>query len=288
MLKNNKQKLVQVAIVLVLVLFSFYYTNKTIDIIRSTDPLMKQIKEQSKKYQIPAENAKMEGNKITPGKNGKEVDYEQSYEKMKRYGTYNESLTVFKETTPAISIEDTYDKYVIGGNDSKKEVALVFPIDNTKDPTEIIKIINENGVVATFFIDGLWLENNLPQLKNMTNHEIEILSYNNRYEEIYFQSAIQYLKNVTGKVANYCYADYDNKEVIELCSKLQLHTITPTIKITNTPFQDIKQKLQNGAIISFPINTTTQIELKTVIDYIKSKGYTLTTLENLLSETLEK
>ena len=140
MLKNNKQKLVQVAIVLVLVLFSFYYTNKTIDIIRSTDPLMKQIKEQSKKYQIPAENAKMEGNKITPGKNGKEVDYEQSYEKMKRYGTYNESLTVFKETTPAISIEDTYDKYVIGGNDSKKEVALVFPIDNTKDPTEIIKI----------------------------------------------------------------------------------------------------------------------------------------------------
>ena len=265
MLKNNKQKLVQVAIVLVLVLFSFYYTNKTIDIIRSTDPLMKQIKEQSKKYQIPAENAKMEGNKITPGKNGKEVDYEQSYEKMKRYGTYNESLTVFKETTPAISIEDTYDKYVIGGNDSKKEVALVFPIDNTKDPTEIIKIINENGVVATFFIDGLWLENNLSQLKNMTNHEIEILSYNNRYEEIYFQSAIQYLKNVTGKVTNYCYADYDNKEVIELCSKLQLHTITPTIKITNTPFQDIKQKLQNGAIISFPINTTTQIELKTVI-----------------------
>ena len=52
MLKN---KLLQVTIVLVLVLFSFYYTNKTIDIIKQTDPLMKQIKEESKKYAEPAE-----------------------------------------------------------------------------------------------------------------------------------------------------------------------------------------------------------------------------------------
>ena len=92
MLKN---KLIQVAVVLILVVFSFYYTNKTIDIIKQTDPLMKKIKEESTKYQIPAENAKEEDNKIIPGKNGKEVDYEETYQKMKRYGTYNESLTVF-------------------------------------------------------------------------------------------------------------------------------------------------------------------------------------------------
>ena len=44
-----KRKLIQVAVVIVLVLFSFYYTNKTIDIIKETDPLMKQIKEERKK-----------------------------------------------------------------------------------------------------------------------------------------------------------------------------------------------------------------------------------------------
>lgn len=283
-----KKKLIQVTVVLLLVLFSFYYTNKTIDIIRETDPLMKQIKEESTKYEVPAEDAKIEDNKIIPGKNGQIVDYEETYQKMKRYGTYNESLTVFKETTPVISIEDTYDKFVISGNEEKRQVSLVFPIAKESDPRETIRIINQEGVVGTFFLDGLWLENNLSVVKDITNHELEILSYDNRYEEIYFSSAIQYLKNTTGQQSHYCYADYDNKEVIELCSKLELHTITPTIKITNTPFQDIKTKLQNGAIISFPINTTTELELKTVIDYIQSKGYDIVTLQTLLSETSEK
>ncbi len=283
-----KRKLIQATVVLLLVLFSFYYTNKTIDIIRETDPLMKQIKEESLKYEVPAENAKIDDNKITPGKNGQTVDYEKTYQKMKRYGTYNESLTVFKETTPAISIEGTYDKFVISGNEEKKQVSLIFPITKDSSPGEIIRILNQEGVVGTFFLDGLWLENNLSIVKDITNHELEILSYDNHYEEIYFSSAIQYLKNTTGQQSHYCYADYDNKTVIELCSKLKLHTITPTIKITNTPFQDIKTKLQNGAIISFPINTTIELELKTVVNYIQSKGYDIVTLQTLLSETQDK
>ncbi|HIR48604.1 MAG TPA: polysaccharide deacetylase family protein [Candidatus Faecimonas gallistercoris] len=283
-----KRKLIQVAVVIVLVLFSFYYTNKTIDIIKETDPLMKQIKEESKKYQIPAENAKIKENKITPGKNGKEVDYDETYQKMKRYGTYNESLTVFKETTPTVSLEDTYDKFISGGNEEKKAITLVFKITNESNPKEIIRILNQENIIATFFIDGLWLENNLSLVKQMLNYELEILSYNNRYEEIYFSSAIQYLKNVTGEEANYCYAEYDNKTVIDLCSKLKLHTIVPTIKIASSPFLEVKKQLQNAAIISLPINTTTEIELKTVIDYIKSRGYKIVTLKELLSESLEK
>ena len=117
--KMLKKKLIQVSIVLLLVLFSFYYTNKTIDIIRETDPLMKQIKEESKKYEIKPENAKIEENNITPGMNGTVVDYEETYKKMKQYGTYNESLTVFKEVTPTVSIEDTYDKFIESGNEEK-------------------------------------------------------------------------------------------------------------------------------------------------------------------------
>lgn len=283
-----KKKLIQVTIVIALVLFSFYYTNKTIDIIQETDPLMKQIKEESKKYEVPAEDAKIEEDKITPGKNGKEVDYDETYKKMKRYGTYNEVLTVFKETTPTISIEDTYDKFVTGGHKEKKAVTLVFKITSNSDPTEIIRILNQESTIGTFFMDGLWLENNLVVVKEMLNHELEILNYNDKYEEIYFSSALQYLKNVSATIPKYCYAEYDNKEVIELCSKLELHTIIPTIKVTSSPFQEVKEKLQNAAIISLPINQTTETELKTVIDYIKSKGYKIVKLDELLSEAVEK
>ena len=54
-----KKKLIQVTLVLLLVLFSFYYTNKTIDIIRETDPLMRQIKKEIKKFEINAYNSKI-------------------------------------------------------------------------------------------------------------------------------------------------------------------------------------------------------------------------------------
>lgn len=283
-----KKKLIQVTLVLLLVLFSFYYTNKTVDIIRQTDPLMKQIKQESKKYIKDAKNAKIDKNKIIPGQNGEEIDYEKTYQKMKQYGAYNESLTVFKETKPAISIENTYDKFITSGNSSKKEVALVFPVYNTTNPKKIIEILNQENTQATFFIDGLWLESNLALVKDMTKFELEILNYNNKYEEIYFSSSLQYLKNITKKENNYCYADYDNKEVIELCSKLKLHTITPTIKIANAPYQEIKEKLQNAAIISIPINQTTEIQLQTIITYISSKGYDIVELKSLLSESLEK
>lgn len=282
------KKLLQMISVIALVLFSFYYTDKTINLIRQTDPLMKQIKEESKEKEIEAIDAKTDGNKIKSGKNGQTVDIDKTYQKMKQYGAYNEMLTVFKETTPNISIEDTYDKFVIGGNEENREVALLFPIENQSNPEEIIRIINQENVPATFFLDGLWLENNLRTVKSIKNHELEILNYNHRYEEIYFQSAIQYLKNITGNDAQYCYADYDNKEVIELCSKLKLHTVIPTIKITNHPFQEIKDKLQNGAIISLPINNIVETELPTIINYIKSRGYQLVTLQTLLSEEYEK
>ena len=282
------KKLLQMISVIALVLFSFYYTDKTINLIRQTDPLMKQIKEESKEKEIEAMDAKTDGNKIKSGKNGQTVDIDKTYQKMKQYGAYNEMLTVFKETTPTVSIEDTYDKFVIGGNEENREVALLFSIENQSNPEEIIRIINQENVPATFFLDGLWLENNLATVKSIKNHELEILNYNHRYEEIYFQSAIQYLKNITGNDAQYCYADYDNKEVIELCGKLKLHTVTPTIKITNNPFQEIKDKLQNGAIISLPINSIVETELPTIINYIKSRGYQLVTLQTLLSEEYEK
>ena len=283
-----RKKIIQITIVLFLVLFSFYYTNKTIDIIKESDPLMKRIKEESGKYEITAEDAMINENKIIPGKKGKKVDYDETYTKMKRYGAYNESLTVFKETSPTVSIENNYDKFIISGNEEKKAVTLVFAVTQESNPNEIIRILYQENTLGTFFIDGLWLENNLSIVKQILNHELEILSYNNQYEDIYFSSALQYLKNVAGNTPKYCYAEYDNKEVIELCSKLKLHTIVPTIKISSSPFQEIKTKLQNASIISLPINKVTEAELKTVIKFIKSKGYKIVKLEELLSEEVEK
>lgn len=281
------KKLIRVTFILLLSVFSFYYTNKSIELVREKDPIMKTIKSTDEKYNIEAVNAEIKDNTIIPGLSGKEIDYEKTYTNMKQYGTYNEILTTLKDVEPTISVDDYYDKYIIGGNPIKRSISLVFKVEKNS-PKEIINILKNNNVSATFFIDGIYLENNTEEVVSMNNHELELLNYNGDYDEIFFSSSKDYLESLTNKKLKYCYGEYEKEEVITLCKKLKLHTIIPTININNSLFKEIKEKLTNSAIISIPISENTKKELDTTIKYIKSRGYSLKTLEDLLSENLEK
>lgn len=276
----------QVLLVILLTIGSFFYTKKVTDFIRNTDPIMKNIKKSDSKFRIKAINAKVSKKRIIPGVAGKEIDYDKSYVKMKKYGAYNESLTVFKEVEPTISIDDYYDRYIQEGSGINNDVSLVFNVRNNDNIESIVNTLNDKGVVATFFIDGLWLENNYDLASRMAEegHELEILSYNDKYSELYFSSSLKVLNEITNLKPKYCTSKYDNKEVLNLCSRLGLHTIIPTIITGNYPYNDIKSKLNSGSIIGFDIISSTKIELSTIIDYIRQKGYIINTLDNLLSE----
>lgn len=281
------KKLIKISSILMLTIFSFYYTNKSVELVRNQDPIMKEIKTTKTKYNVQAVNAEITNNTIIPGLSGKEIDYIESYTKMKQYGTYNEIMTTLKEVEPTISINDYYDKYIISGNKSKKSIALVFKVEE-KLPPEIINILDKTNTPATFFIDGKYLENNSKIIQKLSNHELELLSYNKKYDEIYFTSSKDYLESLTNRDLKYCYSDNENEEVLNLCKKLKLHTIIPTIKIEKSLLKEIKSNLKNASIISIQISENTTKELSTTIKYIKSRGYTLEKLEDLLSENLEK
>lgn len=250
---------------------------------------MKSIKEKSSHHEVSPINAKIEENKMVPGISGKKVNYNESYKKMKQYGKYNESLTVFESVEPTISVEDYYDKYIQEGSGINNDVSLVFIVKQGDDITNILNVLNENATLSTFFVDGLWLENNESIATTLAEegHELEILNYNNSYEELYFSSSLNLVNRITNLKPKYCYAEYDNKEVLELCTKLELHTIIPTIKTGNYPFSEIKKRLSKGAIASLPINASTEIELPTIINYIRQRGYIIHTLDNLLSEATD-
>ena len=109
---------------------------------------MKSIHKNASFYKVESENAEIIGNKIIPGKKGKEVDLEKSYTKMKKYGTYNESLTVLKEIEPVISLNDYYDKYVIRGNTTDKTLALVFPVSEAKNLDKLVQILKASSSSA--------------------------------------------------------------------------------------------------------------------------------------------
>ena len=103
------KKVFQVTGLLVLTCISFMYTEKAMIVVREQDPLMIELMEKKESHSIPAINAYIDGNDIIPGYEGIEVDIELSYEKMKKYGLYNENMLIFKNVSPEQSINKIYN-----------------------------------------------------------------------------------------------------------------------------------------------------------------------------------
>ena len=270
-----------------LIAFSFYYTNKIAGIVRGKDPIMQSIKEEKANYEKKAINANVSGDNIIPGKNGKKVNIEASFQKMSQYGKYNDSLYVFDEVEPEVSINTYFDKYVESGREDSKDVALVFDILRFDNMDDVLSLLESNNVTATFFVDGLFMENNRSLLEDVSKkgYEIELLSYNGGYDKIYFESSLHVLNDITKDRPKYCVAHYDKKEVLDICNSLSLHTVIPSIDTSNNSFSVVKNKLRGGSIIGL---SNSRVNLNTIINYIKQKGYNLVRLDTLLQEQLEK
>ena len=282
---EKMKKIKKYTITILLTIFSFYYINHRMITIRNNDPIMKKIK-LNKSYEKKSINATIIGKNIITGENGRVIDYNKSYNNMKKYGTYNETLIETKEISPTISITNNYNKYIIKGNPNKRKISLVLTIRD-KNPN-ILKIINSKNISVNIFIDGTFLENNISFIKKeKTHHEFELLSYNKEYNEKYFKTSLYYLETITNKQSKYCYSEIDNEEILSLCNKLKLHTIKPSLVIKNNLYKNIKQNLSNGEIFTIEDNSYNEKELTTTLDYIIEKGYKIVTLENLLKESLE-
>ena len=272
--------------IFILTLFSFYYTDRAVDIVRRNDPIMKNIMLNKDNYTIEAVNAVINDDELVTGLNGKEVNVSSSYKKMKQYNTYNENMYVFKEINPLLTFTNSYDKYIVGGNPSKRQIALVFKVLDDTYLNRINNILLDKNISATFFVDGSVIIDYANKIMELidNNNEIENLGYNGNYTKdklLYTNNIIESLTRIYPK---FCYSDYKNSEVLELCMRNNMYTIKPTISVENYPFITVKNSFKGGNIISFNLNSETLKELPSIITYLKQKGYKLVTLKELLSE----
>lgn len=274
--------------VLVLACFSFYYTDKAVDIVKRNDPIMKSIIANEEKFYIDPMSAIIDKDEMMIGMNGKKVNIDKSYQNMKKINSYSESMLVFDEVIPNINLNNNYDKYIISGNLSLSRIALIFKVDDISYIEQINNILLNKGIVSTFFIDGNIIENNMDKVLELASNgnEIENLGYDGTYSIDKFAWTNNMISSLTNQDTKFCYTDYKNSSILDLCSNYKMHTIKPTISITNYPFNTIKRELENGSIISFNLNDTVIKELPAIISYIKQKGYDLVTLEQLINENL--
>ena len=70
--------------VFVLVCFSFFYTDKAVDIVKKNDPIMKTILENSESLRIDPVNAIINSDELITGLNGKRVNIDKIYQNMKK------------------------------------------------------------------------------------------------------------------------------------------------------------------------------------------------------------
>ena len=225
------------------------------------------IRENSDNYKSKSIDAKIDGDTIIPGISGRKVNINKSYKKMKEYGSYNEELYVYDYIKPNISLSDNKDKIITNINKSKRMVSLIFIVDKNTNINDVLGIINNYNIKSTFFITSSYLENNNIDHLKKDGHNIGIIGDSN----------IEWMNMVIKD--KYCYS-----EDINLCIDNNLYIIKPLSISSNTPLLDVKKNLDNNSLLSFTINKTLKKELPNIIIYIKSKGYTITNLDNSVLE----
>lgn len=269
-----------------LICFSFFYTEKTIDVVKEVDDIMITLKEQAPKYQEKAENAKIDGMFMIPGISGKIVNIQKSYEEMKHYGKFHPNLLVYDKVSPEISIQNRYDKYIQTGNPKKRQVSFIFIVGEKDNPSPFINILKKSKVTGTFFIDSSWLEKNQTELIDFIHHKFTVGNYSNQgdysHESFVWMDTI--IKRVGGQKQGYCLVGKENKKALKNCQLQKDYTIYPNIMIKENPYSELIEQVKNGSIILMKMNRKVKNELPMMITYLKQKGYEIVNLENLLDE----
>lgn len=275
------KKLFKIFGIITLMCFSFFYTDRVMDVIADNDPLKNEIINLSDNYKLSSNEAVVSGDTIIPGTNGREVNIDKSYKKMRTGNVFNDKLLTFNVLYPEYRLKDNIDKYIINGNVNKKEVSILFIINNDNNLDKIINILNNKNTKANLFVEYNYLFNNISKIKKYNSNNI--YSYSNKYVYDTLVISNNIIDRISNNKANYCLTKIKDKDNLNICSYSNMFTIIPSI-IGN--YNDIKNKLSNGSIILLDTNINSVNELSYIIDFINGKGYSIVGLDELLNESV--
>ena len=271
-----------------LILFSFFYSDKVIEVIREEDSIMVELKNMVDLYKIEAIDASVVSNTIIPGVNGRDINLDKSYKEMKSIGVVNNNMLVYDTIKPTVSITNNKDKFIIKGNSSKQMVSLVFILKNSKYLDKLEEIITKKDIIVNYFVDYDYLVNNTTKIKEMENREFYSYGNDGKYTPDNLLFSNNLITRISNNEANLCLDSTMSNDIIKLCSNNNLYTITPSIVVKKDFYKTIKENLSSGSIILIDINKENLNNLNTIVDYILGKGLKIEGLSSLITEKLIK
>lgn len=280
------KNLIKLTGLICLICFSFFYTDKVVNVIRENDSLMIELENVKDLYKVDSIDGVIENNTIVPGIKGREINVDKSYKKMREIGVFDKNLIEYDVIDPKNKLFDNKDKFIIKGNNNKQMVSIVFILDNDKYLKRLEDITESKEVIINYFVNYEYLVSNSTLITKMENKEIYNYGNNGEYTPDNLLFANNFISRITKNEAKYCLSKNKDKNIIKMCSDNELYTINPNIIIENDPYNEIKKNISSGSIILMEMNNDTVTEIGIIIDYIRGKGLKIGGLSELLSEDL--
>ena len=187
----------------------------------------------------------------------------------------------------------------------KKQVAISFDAawGNEQTP-ELLKILDEHGVKATFFLVGKWVDDFPEDVKSIAAHGNDIGNHSDTHPHLpevgrekthaeieACNEKIRKLTNLTPTLFRPPYGDYDNS-VVKCVKELGMYCVQWDVDSLDwkdpSPEQMTKtvlDKVRDGSIVLMHNGAkNTPAALPGIIEGIKDKGYEIVLIKDLIPE----
>ncbi|RXZ77279.1 hypothetical protein EBB07_31925 [Paenibacillaceae bacterium] len=240
--------------------------------------------------------------KAIPGYNGLEVDIEQSIAASNKLPDGNIQL-VYREVEPRVHLDDLGRYPIYKGNPNKPMVALMINVAWGNEFLEpMLKVLKDEQVKATFFLDGSWLKKNADLARQiqaegheMSNHayshpDMSTLGRTEAYQQI---ARTEQLLKQELKVDNIWFAppsgDY-NQTTVEVAADQGLKTVLWTLDTLDwkkpspeSIVRKIAARVEPGTLILMHPTSSSSQALSGIIREIRRKGLQPDTVSSTLS-----
>ena len=268
--------------IICLAIFSFFYTEKAVDVANSKDPIMQSIMNYESDKNTECIEGTLRDEGVVLGVSGFKVNVNRSYSNMKGLG-YDEELMVFDENKCEVTKEKVRGKYIISGNSAKESISLLIFVENGNYLDKIISIADEKQIKLSIIVNGDFLEANKNNLKVAYEKGHDLLYSGNLESDL--KKYKSNLRGIDKESEKYCVYNNDD-DLIKMCEKNKFNTIKTDIIIEKDLLMNIKDYVNKGNLIILKENENIVKELGASINFIKAKGINIKTISSHLSEEL--
>lgn len=186
---------------------------------------------------------------------------------------------------------------------SEKKIAITFDAAWGADKTaQIVDILKEKGIRATFFLVGFWVEDYPDMVRLVDDAGMEIGTHSNTHPKMSglsekqireeLETSINLIKNITHKEIKLFrppFGDY-NDRLISVCESMNLQAIQWDVDSLDWKgigageiLSRVSKGVRNGSIILCHNNSDHIVDaLPTLIDSLKERGYEFVAVGDLL------